>query len=122
MNEALSALPSDLSQKSISNREVVLPLADALHAIDILESAGFHILGWEGWVKCADGRVWHGSAGKYSSASLHEYTPQESARVTRRGVTEDAASWEIENAGTTDALYFCINARPVSTQQVHHRE
>lgn len=118
MNEALSALPTDLSHKSISSCEVVLPLAEALRAIDLLEGADFHILGWEGWVKCADGRVGHGSAGKYSSISLHDQTPEEAARITRQGIAEDAASWESENAGTTDQLYFCITARAKSNKHV----
>ena len=112
MKEALSALPQDLSSRSISPREVVLPLPDALLAIDVLEVAGFHILGWEGWVRSSDGRVGHGSAGRYSSMSLDGLDPGEAAKFTRQGIAEDAASWEAENTGTTDALHFCITARP----------
>ena len=117
MSEALSILPVELSSKSISKREVVLPLAEALRAIGILEAAGFHILGWEGWVKCADGHVGHGSAGRYASMSLDQLPLSEAAGFTRQGIVEDAASWEAENVGTTDALHFCITARPNSSFQ-----
>ena len=112
MKTALSTLPAELSSKSISDGEVVLPLAEALLAINILEAAGFQILGWEGWVKGTDGRVGHGSAGRYSSASLEKLSLGEAARVTRHGIVEDAASWNAANAGTTDLLHFCITARP----------
>jgi hypothetical protein len=112
MSEALSVLPQNLASKSISVREVVLPLVAALLAIDVLEALGFHILGWEGWVKSADGSVGHGSAGRYSSMSLDELNPSEAATFTRQGITEDAASWESANIGTTDVLHFCITARP----------
>jgi hypothetical protein len=111
MSKALSVLPAELTVKSISTREVVLPLVDALRAIEILETAGFHILGWEGWVKSTDGRVGHGSAGRYSSISLENLPPGEAANLTRQGIAEDAESWKAENVGATDALYFCITAR-----------
>jgi hypothetical protein len=117
VSEALLALPTDLRSKSISAREVVLPLPYALAAIDLLESEGFHILGWEGWVKAADGRVGHGSAGRYASASLAGLAPSEAAAFTRSGIVEDAACWEAENAGTTDALHFCITAMSNPTFQ-----
>lgn len=48
-------------------------MREALEAIDIFETLGLHILGWEGWVKCADGRVGHGSAPQ-GTASLHYQT------------------------------------------------
>lgn len=89
----------------------MLPLADALLAIDFLEAAGFHVLGWEGWVKTVDGRVGHGSAGRYASVSLDQLSPPEAASFTRRGITEDAARWSDENVDAAEALHFCITAR-----------
>ena len=52
-------LPSSLREQSISKREIVLPLLAALEAIDFFESREIQILGWEGWIKDAQGRVGH---------------------------------------------------------------
>ncbi|MFT0635344.1 hypothetical protein ACMFY5_24975, partial [Pseudomonas sihuiensis] len=58
----LDLLPVQLRERSISQSEIVLPLTQALEAIDLLESQGIQILGWEGWVKDKQGRIGHGNA------------------------------------------------------------
>lgn len=106
----LSLLPAKVADKSISNREVVLPMREALEAIDIFETLGLHILGWEGWVKCADGRVGHGSAPQ-GTVSLEHLSIHEAAQLCRKSIPEDAADWEAEHQGTPDELHFCITVR-----------
>lgn len=54
---ALDFIPSSLAALSISEKEIVLPMKEALEAVDYLERHGRHILGWEGWVKTPDRRV-----------------------------------------------------------------
>lgn len=44
----LDLLPKQLAEKSISEQEIVLPVSEALEAIDFLESIGQVILGWGG--------------------------------------------------------------------------
>jgi len=103
-------LPSSLREQSISKREIVLPLLAAREAIDFFESRGIQILGWEGWIKDAQGRVGHGSAPQ-GTVSLEELSVQESAKFCRATIPSEAAQWEKDNQGTTDALHFCITVR-----------
>ena len=70
----LALIPPHLARKSISDLEIVLPMPEALEAIDFLESKDVQILGWEGWVKSMDGRVGHGSAPQ-GTVSLRRAAP-----------------------------------------------
>jgi len=108
--KALALLPAELASHSISHREIVLPLAEALQAINILESKGILILGWEGWVKDRVGRIGHGSAPQ-GTGSLQSLSVEEAAAVCRQTIPQDAAQWDAENPGTTDELHFCITVR-----------
>ncbi|MDH3975368.1 MAG: hypothetical protein OEV42_13890 [Deltaproteobacteria bacterium] len=103
-------LPQEIIEKSISQREIVVPLEDALRVVDIMESKGILILGWEGWVKTEDGRVGHGSAPQ-GTVSLEEYSVNEAAKICRETIKEDAAEWKKENIGTSEKLHFCITIR-----------
>ena len=67
----LSLLPEHLRKQSISADEIVLPMAAALDAIDVLETTGVLILGWEGWVRDMRGRVGHGSAPQGTTSLEH---------------------------------------------------
>ncbi len=106
----LELLPADLAEKSISDREIVLPMKEALEAIDILEAKGIQILAWEGWIKTKDGCVGHGSAPQ-GTVSLEDLSVHEAAVLCRITIPEDAAHWQRENPETTDALHFCITVR-----------
>jgi hypothetical protein len=104
-------IPAHLRAFSISNREIVLPLAQALEAVDFLEQHAFVILGWEGWVKTADGRVGHGSAG-YLSTFTGNLTVAAAAADARATMQAGARDWQQKFGGTTDALHFCITVKP----------
>jgi hypothetical protein len=104
---ALELLPARIAEKSISQQEIVLPMTEALEAIDLLEAKGLLILGWEGWVKTADGRVGHGSAPQ-GTVSLENLSVEAAAQYCRETIPQDAAHWLAENPETTDALHFCI--------------
>ncbi|WP_213434583.1 MULTISPECIES: hypothetical protein [Lysobacteraceae] len=106
----LDNIPPHLRMRSISPREIVLPLADALEAIDYLESRSALILGWEGWVKAADGRVGHGSAGYLSTFTEH-LSVAEAATDARKTIQAGALDWQEKHGGGTDALHFCITVR-----------
>ena len=98
----LELLPKRLRDLSISSREIVLPMEAALEAIDLLESQEAHILGWEGWVKGEDGRVGHGSAPQ-GTVSLDKLSVHEAAQLCRETIPAQAAKWQREHPGTTDA-------------------
>ena len=106
----LALLPERLRETSISQQEIVLPMAEALEAIDLLESQGVLILGWEGWVKDTQGRVGHGSAPQ-GTESLQDLSAHEAAELCRATIPADAEQWAQDNPGSTDALYFCITVR-----------
>ena len=104
---ALELLPARIAEKSISREEIVLPMAEALEAIDLLEAKGLLILGWEGCVKTADGGVGHGSAPQ-GTMSLESLSVEAAAQYCRETIQQDAARWLAENPETTHALHFCI--------------
>ena len=105
----LDLLPTRLRELSISQREIVLPMTEALEAINLLESQGIQILGWEGWVKDTQGRVGHGSAPQ-GTGSLQELSVQDAAHLCRTTIPREAVQWAQNNPGSTDALHFCITA------------
>lgn len=103
-------LPSHIATRSISESEIILPFTDALEAINFIESKYVEILGREGLVKTASGRIGHGNAPQ-GTASLEKLTIQAAAQLCRSTMKEAQISWAQENAGTTDELYFCITVR-----------
>ena len=103
-------LPSSLREQSVSKREIVLPLLAALETIDFFESREIQILGWEGWIKDAQGRVGHGSAPQ-GTVSLEDLSVQEAIKLCRTTIVSEAAQWEEDNQGSTDVLHFCITVR-----------
>lgn len=104
-------LPSRLRNLSISPREIVLPTDVALEAIDVLESQGAYILGWEGWLKDVEGRHGHGNAPQGWSADTKRHSLHDAAQLCRDTIPADAARWSQENPNTTDVLHICITVR-----------
>jgi len=50
-NKAFSLLPSSIREQSISSKELLLPLEEALLALNVFEAGNVLVLGREGWVK-----------------------------------------------------------------------
>lgn len=107
----MELLPMELRQLSISQREVVLPMAAALKAIDLLESQGRQVLGWEGWVKDVHGRIGYGRAPQ-GTVSLEGLSVGDAAQLCRSSIALEAAQWTQDNPGTSGTLYFCITVGP----------
>jgi len=105
--KANASLPENISKHSISKNEIVLPLSQALLAIDHFESCGVLVLGWEGWVKDIEGRIGHASAPQ-GTTSLENYSVNEAAEFCRKTMLKDSELWHKQNSGSTDALYFCV--------------
>jgi len=63
-----------------------------------------------GWVKCADGRVGHGSTPQ-GTVSLSHVSASEAAAFCRSTMRSDAAQWAINNPGSTNQLHFCITVK-----------
>ena len=107
---ALDLLPAAIAAKSISPDEVVLPMTEALEAIDVFEKEGLLILGWEGWVKTQDGHVGFGSAPQ-GTVSLDQLSVAQAAQFCRDTIRADAEEWHRAFPSTTDLLHFCITVR-----------
>ena len=103
----LTSLPEKIAKKSISRKEVVLPMDEALAAIGIFESKGIRILGWEGWIQTAEGRVGHGNAPQGTSI-LSSLTVVAAADYCRRTIRSEAMMWRLQYSESRDSLYFCI--------------
>jgi len=102
-----AVLPERISALSISDCELVVPEAAALEALNIAEEKNVLVLGWEGWVKTADGGVGHGSAPQ-GTVSLENLTVQAAAEFCRQTIVGDAAQWRLENPNSSEQLYFCL--------------
>lgn len=59
----------ELQRFSASATELVLPLIQALEAVEFFERSGSTVLGWEGWLRYSDGRLGHSS--KHQGTALH---------------------------------------------------
>ena len=106
MDSDLSLIPPELAEQSISRREIVLPLAAALRAVDHLEARGRRIEAWEGWVRLPDGSRTHSLRHQGSFALPSDRA--EAARVVRRAITEAQAAWDRMPEYSGAALYFCL--------------
>ncbi|WP_124448642.1 hypothetical protein [Burkholderia sp. Bp8992] len=103
----LEILPPEIARHSISRREIVLPLNAAIAAIDWCAINQIHLLGWEGWIQSADGRVGHGNAPQ-GTTSLESLSIPDAADFCRRTIRAAALEWSKTYPETTDRIHFCI--------------
>ena len=103
----LELLPADIAKISISDDEIVLPMEQALVAIDLLEKRGIRVVGWEGWIKDREGDIGHSNAPQ-GTVSLAHLSVSQAAEVCRRTIREEGEKWRRENLNSPDELYFCI--------------
>lgn len=66
-----------------------------------------YILGWEGWIQSADGRVGHDNAPQ-ETTSLEGLSVAAAADFCRRAILAAAMNWTKIYPATTDRLHFCI--------------
>jgi len=114
-NFAISDLVG-VSNAAVGNSTAVLPLDAAIAAVDWCATNKIHILGWEGWVQSADGRVGHGNAPQ-GTTSLDDVSVLDAADFCRQTIRTAALEWTQRYPETTDRLHFCItvaggDARP----------
>ncbi len=103
----LDLLPPHLANRSIGDREIVLPMNEALEAIDTLEKRGVQILSWEGWIKSPDGSIGHGCAPQ-GTVSLDGLSVGEAAQLCRKTIFEDGERWIRDSSDCSEELYFRI--------------
>ena len=115
--EEIDVLPKDMVEKSLSDREIVLPYEDALKALDLYIKAGWAFLGWEGWGKHVDGKVGHCdyqgtvSIERKDKESCNDYAKR-SYDLVKKTIQDDYKDWQNSPYAKEYELYFCIT--PVS--------
>ena len=101
MAEDMELLPPEMRVKSADEHEIVLPLEDALHAIEILKKKGHERIGWEGWVQHADGTI--GCASPIIGTT--DMFPADHCIETMRPAQ---AEWDQDVARRGQKLLFCL--------------
>jgi hypothetical protein len=98
----------DLQAQSASPRELVLAFETALIAVETLEASGARLLGWEGWLRRADGSLGH-SAMHPGTVSLGGRNADQSYSVVRHTIRE-AQRQHLEAPELAGSqLLFCIS-------------
>jgi hypothetical protein len=98
---------SDFQLLSASATELVLPLAQALEAVELLERTGIAVLGWEGWLRHSDGKLGHSA--RHQGTVMHQsvVTPPEFAWL--RETMEIAQAEHLSSPEAPNSqLLFCI--------------
>ena len=106
----LSLLPHDLAERSLSNREIVLALADAERAIEHFSKGGRRLEGWEGWVKFGDGSRTHSL--RHPGSFVLPIDAARAAAVTLESIRKAQAAWDRTPEYPGAALYFCLTVAP----------
>lgn len=105
--DELEDIPRDLALQSASPNEIVLPYDEAVLAVDALVAAKRRILGWEGWILTADGRVGHEDA-PHGTEDLSHLIGSDAAEVCRRSMREASEAWTGSSTYPGAKLLFCI--------------
>ena len=100
---------SDLQAKSASVNELVLPLAEANMALEILLRSGTTLLGWEGWIRYPDGRLGH-SAHHQGTKDLSDMPLLEAYRFARDSMQQSHSEHECNPEVPDSELLFCITS------------
>jgi hypothetical protein len=106
----LSLLPPELAERSLSAREIVLPLPDAEQAIEHLRKSGRRLESWEGWVKFADGSRTHSL--RHPGSFVLPPDGVRAATATLEHIRKAQETWDRAPEYPGAALYFCLTVAP----------
>lgn len=102
----LSLLPSDLADRSISSREIVLPMPEVERAIEHLRKSGHRLESWEGWVKFADGTRTHSL--RHPGSFVLPTDGARAATVALENIRKAQETWDRSPEYPGALLYFCL--------------
>lgn len=101
---ASAGLPPEIVEQSLSQSALILPLEEALRAIELRTGAGRRVECWEGWVRLSDGgrtrSLAHG--GSFSLPT----DPAASAARAATGMREAQERWNRSPEYDNARLYF----------------
>jgi hypothetical protein len=101
--DAVTALPPHLH--SATDREVVLPFAEATEALDYLDRQGWRFLGWEGGVRHRDGRLGHST--QYQGTVTLAGTPDD-VQMGLDIIRAEQERWDLDPEVPGGQLLFCL--------------
>ena len=107
---ALELLPQEITEKSISEIEIVVPIEEALMAADIPKDKVVLSTGWEGWPKTEDGRVGRGNVPQ-GTMSLEDCSVEYAAEICRKVMAKEADERARANMESRDVLHYCIGVK-----------
>lgn len=106
----LSLIPQDLAERSLSQREIVLSLADAERAIEHLRKSGHRLESWEGWVKFTDGTRTRSL--RHPGSFVLPADGARAATVTLENIRKAQETWSRAPEYPGAELYFCLMVAP----------
>jgi hypothetical protein len=111
----LEVLPADLRSRSLSPREPVFVLDDALEALALYETAGWAQLGWETWLTYPGGRIGHAPTRTLDleqgrSEAWHEFV-RRSHDVCVETIQATQRDWDAGSHNEGEVLHFCLTPR-----------
>jgi hypothetical protein len=106
VSPGLSLLPSDIAEKSLSKKEIVLPITEAERAVEHLVSSGRKLESWEGWVQFSDGG--RTKSLRHPGAFVLPADPARAGEVTLLGMRKAQEIWNRAPEYPGAKLFFCI--------------
>ena len=106
VSPGLSLLPNDIAEKSLSKKEIVLPIDEAERAVEHLVSTGHRLESWEGWVQFNDGG--RTKSLRHPGAFVLPSDPARAASVTLEGMRKAQEIWNRAPEYPGAKLFYCI--------------
>jgi hypothetical protein len=106
----LELLPNDLAERSISTRDIVLALADAERAIEVLGRSGRRLEAWEGWVRFPDGTRTRSL--RHPGSFVLPADGTRAAAVTLDSIRKAQSVWDRSPEYPGASLYYCLTVAP----------
>ena len=109
--EGFSLSIAKFQTQSASPSELVLPLADTLEVLQLMEQSGVSVIGWEGWLRYPDGKLGH-SRNHPGTASADPLTMAETYAWLRSTMLESQGAHDRHPEVAGSELLFCISSEP----------
>jgi hypothetical protein len=106
VSSGLSLLPNDIAEKSLSKKEIVLPISEAERAVEHLVSSGQQLESWEGWVQFSDGG--RTKSLRHPGAFVLPRDRERAGKVTLEGMRKAQEVWNRAPEYPGARLFFCI--------------
>ncbi len=97
----------EIINRSAVEDEIVVGYADAMELLRILRGKTTRVLGWEGWVKYADGSLGH-SLEHQGTVDLSSMSRESAIMLSESTITLANKEWQDNPEISNAELLFCI--------------